>query len=84
MLKRSKYAKIAPPSTPPPASVIPFVMEASCCLLSLFSFVSAQPSRISGPNFLNRSPSYALSSGKMLRMAFDSERQAPPTAPQEP
>ena len=28
MLKRSKYAKIAPPSTPPPASVIPFAMEA--------------------------------------------------------
>ena len=27
--KRPNYAKIAPPSTPPPASVIPFVIEAS-------------------------------------------------------
>ena len=28
-LKRAKYAKIGQPSTPPPAAVIPFVIEAS-------------------------------------------------------
>jgi hypothetical protein len=61
--KRSKYAKIAPPSTPPLASVTPFVIEASgrlgpAAISFLLRFCPTQ--RFSEPNFSTKSLSYAL------------------------
>ena len=79
-LKRAKYAKIAPPSTPPPASVIPFVMEASGRLgpaaISFLLRICPTQSYLR-TKFLNEvSLICARAVGKMLRMARDSERQA--------
>ena len=79
-LKRAKYAKIAPPSTPPPASVIPFVMEASGRLgpaaISFLIRICPTQSYLR-TKFLNEvSLICARAVGKMLRMARDSERQA--------
>ena len=79
-LKRAKYAKIAPPSTPPPASVIPFVMEASGRLgpaaISFLLRICPTQSYLR-TKFLNEvSLICARAVGMMLRMARDSERQA--------
>jgi hypothetical protein len=83
--KRSKYAKIAPPSTPPPASVIPFVIEASGRLgpAAISFLLRICPTQtFLRTHFLNEiSLICARALGKMLRIARDSYRRALPQGP---
>ena len=84
-LNRSEYAKIAPPSSPPPPSVTPFVMEVSGRHgPAAFSFhlriCPTQPHLRT--KILNEvSLICARAVGKMLRLARDCERQAPQQGP---
>jgi hypothetical protein len=83
--KRSKYAKIAPPSTPPPASVIPFVIEASGRLgpaaISFLLRICPTQTFLRTQLLNEISLICARALGKMLRIARDSYRRALPQGP---
>lgn len=83
--KRTKYRNVAPPSTPPSASVIPFVIEASGRLgpAAISFLLRICPTQtFLRTKFLNEvSLICARAVGKTLRMARDSDRRALPLGP---